>query len=565
MTPRARPGPVAAVAVAVALTAFMLGEVRAQAFDARFERNPIRADETVRLIVESDAGAGGAQPDVEPLRRDFEILGRSTSTQITIDNGRQSASTQWIYELAPRRSGRLTAGPLRMGTMTTPAIALEVLPAAAADAPGGADVFIETDVAPDEVYVQSQLVYTFRIYRAVEFLEAALSDFAPEGAVTHRLGKDATYTRVVGGRRYRVIERRFAVFPQASGRLTLPALRLDARVAEAGAAPAVGRLFGEGRRIRLASQPVDVAVEPRPAGAATPWLPARALALAGQWPEDPPRLVVGEPVTWTLRLEAAGLTAEQLPPLDLPDLGSVRIYPDQPSIETRAGADTVYGVRVQRIAMVPGTAGTLEIPELRVEWWDVEADAPRTAVIPARTIPVAPAPASAGQPSRPVLAAPPAAPETSPRPWPAVSAALAFAWLVTLGALLRVLGRRRRDTRPPISAPADEPPRDTAAARRRVLDACRDASPRAARDALLFWAVLTWPESPPRDLIALAARTRGQPLAEAILILDRALWSARDPGWSGRSLAAGLPRELGPPLARSQRAGADRLPSLHPA
>ena len=566
MTPRALPGPVAAVAVAVALTAVMLGEVRAQALDARFERNPIRADETVRLIVESDAGAGGAQPDVEPLRRDFEILGRSTSTRITIDNGRQSAVTQWIFELAPRRPGRLTAGPLRMGTMTTPAVALEVLPAAAANAPGGADVFIETDVAPEEVYVQSQLVYTFRIYRAVEFLEARLSDFAPEGAVTHRLGKDATYTRIAGGRRYRVIERRFAVFPQASGRLVLPALRLDARVAEAGAAPAVGRLFGEGRRIRLASQPADVVVEPRPAGAATPWLPARALTLAEQWPEDPPRLVVGEPVTWTLRLEAAGLTAEQLPPLDLPDLGSVRIYPDQPSIETRAGADTVYGARVQRIAMVPGTAGTLEIPELRVEWWDVEADAPRTAVIPARTIPVAPAPASAGQPSRPVLAAPPAAPETSPRPWPAVSAALAFAWLVTLGALLRVLGRRRpRDTRPPIPGPADAPPRDTAAARRRVLDACRDASPRDARDALLFWAGLTWPESPPRDLIALAARIRGQPLAEAILVLDRALWSARDTGWSGRSLAAELPRALGPSPARSQRAGADRLPSLHPA
>ena len=90
--------------------------------------------------------------------------------------------------------------------MTSRRFELEVLPAAATNVPGGRDVFIETDVAPDEVYVQSQLVYTFRIYRAVEFLEAKLSDFAPEGAVTHRLGKDTTYTRVVGGRRYRVIE-----------------------------------------------------------------------------------------------------------------------------------------------------------------------------------------------------------------------------------------------------------------------------------------------------------------------------------------------------------------------
>ena len=566
MTPRALPGAVAAVVAAATFATFMFGDVRAQTLDARFERNPIRADETVRLIVEADAGVGGAHPEVEPLRRDFEVLGRSTSTQITIDNGRRSTLTQWIFELAPRRSGRFTAGPLRVGAMTSPAIELEVLPAAAANVPGGRDVFIETDVAPDEVYVQSQLVYTCRIYRAVEFFEATLSDFAPEGAVTHRLGKDATYTRIAGGRRYRVIERRFAVFPQASGRLVLPALRLDARVAEAGAAPAVSRLFGEGRRVRLVSQPVDVAVKPRPAGAATPWLPARALTLTEEWPEDPPRLVVGEPVTWTLRLDAAGLAGEQLPPLDLPDLGSVRVYPDQPTIVTRAGADAVHGGRVQRIAMVPGAAGTLEIPELRVEWWDVEADAPRTALIPARTIPVAPAPASTGQPSRPALAAPSAAPEASPRPWPAVSAALAFAWLVTLGVLLRVLGRRRlRDTRPPVPAPAEEPPRDTAAARRRVLDACRDASPRAARDALLFWAGLAWPESPPRDLIALAARTRGQPLAEAILVLDRALWSARDTGWNGRSLAAGLPRELGSPPSPPHRAGADRLPSLHPA
>ena len=566
MTPRVLPGTIAAVVAAATLATFMFGDVRAQTLDARFERNPIRADETVRLIVEADAEVGGAHPEVEPLRRDFEVLGRSTSTRITIDNGRRSTLTQWIFELAPRRPGRFTAGPLRVGAMISPAIELEVFPAATVNVPGGRDVFIETDVAPDEVYVQSQLVYTFRIYRAVEFFEATLSDFAPEGAVTHRLGKDATYTRIAGGRRYRVIERRFAVFPQASGRLALPALRLDARVAEAGAALAIGRLFGEGRRIRLASQPVDVVVKPRPAGAATPWLPARAITLTEEWPEDPPRLVVGEPVTWTLRLEAVGLAGEQLPPLDLPDLGSVRVYPDQPTIVTRAGADAVHGGRVQRIAMVPGAAGTLEIPELRVEWWDVEADAPRTALIPARTIPVAPAPGSTGQPPRPALAAPPAAPETSPRPWPAVSAALAFAWLVTLGMLLRVLGRRRlRDTRSPVPAPAEEPPQDTAAARHRVLDACRDASPRAARDALLFWAGLAWPESPPRDLIALAARIRGQPLVEAILVLDRALWSARDTGWNGQSLAAELPRELGSPPSPPHRAGADRLPPLHPA
>ena len=578
MSPRALSATAAATAatvVAALLGLFIPADAMARTLDLRFERNPIRADETVRLIVEADAEAGGAEPEIQPLRQDFEVLGRSTSTQITIGNDGRDVRTQWIFELAPRRSGRLTAGPLRVGTMTGPAIDLEVLPAAASDAAGGRDVFIETDLTPEEVYVQSQLTYTLRIYRAVEFLEAALSDFVPEGAVTHRLGKDATYTRVIGGRRYRVIERRFAVFPQASGRLVLPALRLDARVAETGTAPAVGRLFGEGRRIRLASPPVEVAVKPRPATAPTPWLPARALTLAEEWPEDPPRLVAGEPVTWTLRLEAAGLTGEQLPPIDLSDLDSVRLYPDQPAIETRAGSDAVQGTRIQRIAMVPGVAGTLKLPELRVEWWDVEADASRTALIPARTLSVAPAPATA-EPARPVLDTVPGAAsgsDTGRQLWQGLSATLAVAWLGTLGALLHARGRLRRggSTSPGPSEPSAPSP-NLAAGRRRVLDACRDASPRAARDALLDWAVAAWPESPPRDLVALAARVRGGPFAaasfpdfaRAILTLDRALWSAEGGAWTGESLAARLPREIGPPARRDDTAAPHGLPSLHP-
>ena len=448
--------------------------------------------------------------------------------------------------------------------MTSPALVLEVQPAPTAAAQSARDVFLEVEVTPRDVYVQAQLVCVLRIYRAAEFLDAKLSEFDPEGAVTHRLGKDSTYATAIDGRRYRVIERRFAVFPQASGQLVLPAFRLDARIADAGAASTMGRLFGEGRRVRLSTQPVEVAVKPRPAAASTPWLPATAVTLTEEWPEEPPRLVAGEPVTWTLRLGATGLAGEQLPPIEPSGLEGVRFYPDQPGVATRAGTQSIHGELVQRIALVPGTEGTLTIPELRVQWWDVEADAPRTAVIPARTIAVAASPTRAEAP-RPALAAPAAVPATGSRLWQRVSAVLAVVWLATLGALLFVLGRRRRsDVQSP--PPAEDSIRSTAAARQRVLDACRDSSPRAARSALLAWAGLVWTESPPRDLIALAARVRDEPLAEALLALDRALWSAGDADWTGQSLAARLPRELGRrPKSPQRHPTTERLPSLHPA
>ena len=552
--------------ILIAVAAIMLlcaGEVAAQTLEIHLDRNPIHDDETVHLTIEMAADADGATPDLTPLRRHFDVLGRSTNTRVSIANGTRQVRTEWIVELAPRRSGRFTIGPLRVGTMASPTIELEVLSASSTAARSVRDVFLEMEVKRREVYVQAQLVCVLRIYRAAEFLEAKLSDFDPEGAVTYRLGTDATYAKAIDGRRYRVIERRFAVFPQASGSLTLPAIRLDARIAEAGAASTMGLLFGEGRRLRIATQPVEVTVKPRPAAAATPWLPARAVTLTEEWPEEPPRLVAGEPVTWTLRLAAEGLAGEQLPSLELPVFERARAYPDQPSISTRAGAHTMHAERVHRIAMVPGAAGTLTIPELRVAWWDVEADAARTVLLPARTIAVSPA-ASSGEAHRPPLTAPPTAPETEPRLWQGISAALALAWLATLVVLLFVLRRIRR-AGPESFAPAGESPADIATARRRVLDACRDAAPRVARDALLDWAGLAWPESPPRDLVALAARVRDESLAQAILDLDRALWSAGGMSWGGQSLAASLPRELPSPPASRPHAVADGLPSLRPA
>ena len=547
---------------AIATVSLTAGEVAAQTLDIRLDRNPIHDDETVRLTLAAGAAADGATPDVTSLRRDFEVLGQSTNTHVSVANGVRRVRTEWIVELAPRRSGHFTIGPLRVGTMTSPTIELEVLSAFATTTRSVRDVFLEMEVTQREVYVQAQLVCVLRIWRAAEFLDAKLSDFDPEGAVTYRLGKDATFAKAVDGRQYRVIERRFAVFPQASGPLTLPAIRLDARITEAGAASTMGLLFGEGRRLRIATQPVEVAVKPRPAAAPTPWLPARALTLAEEWPEDPPRLVAGEPVTWTLRLAAEGLTGEQLPPLELPVLEGARTYPDQPSIATRAGAHAVHGERILRVAIVPGTAGTLTIPEIRATWWDVESDAARTALLPARTIAVSAAAArSEGLRAAPIP--PRAAPETEPRLWHGISAALALAWLATLAVLLFVL-RRSRPGRPESRAPAGESLRNTATARRLVLDACRDAAPRAARDALLDWAGLAWPESSPRDLIALASRVRDEALARAILNLDRSLWSAGDTGWDGQSLAANLPRELASAPASRSPVADGGLPSLHP-
>ena len=276
-----------------------------------------------------------------------------------------------------------------------------------------------------------------------------------------RLGRDAGYTATRGGRSYRVIERRYAIFPQSSGELHIPPVRFDAEVEDTGTgASSFSRMFMPGRRVRLRTEEYRLEVRPRPPEfEGQTWLPARSLHLVEQWSEDPPALRVGEPLTRTLAIHAAGLRGDQLPEIEMGSPDGLRVYPDQPVIRTASDAELVYGSREQRFAVVPLRDGEVTLPEIRVRWWDGVADSPAEALIPARTFVAAPAPVEAADLVS-ALSSPERSGEAGSAPFPAegaaagiwrwVSAALLALWAATAFAWWRA--RRGASGR---AAPAD--------------------------------------------------------------------------------------------------------------
>src|SRR6185295_11969449 len=122
---------------------------------------------------------------------------------------------------------------------------------------------------------------------------------------------------------------------------------------------------------------------------------------------------------------------------------------------------------IQRIVLVPLDDAEVVIPVLGVQWWDVAADASRTATLPARRV-------------RMQSAFVPAAPDLSPGVPRAIAAA--FAMLLAVAVWWRV---------------RKEPLRD---ARALLREACRKNDPRAARDALVQWWNAASPGATPRLL-----------------------------------------------------------------
>ena len=555
---------------------------------ATLDRSTIAEGDTVTLTIKAEGQhAQGAQPDLSPLQKDFNVLGTSTSQQMQIINGRMSSSASLRVELEPKHAGRIEIPALKVGGETTAPLTLTIAdqPAATASQPGSA-LYLETEVEPHggSTYVQQQIQYTTRLYYSMPLTEGSLGDPEPEHAVVERLGEDKHYQTTVNGQRYQVIERRYAIFPEQSGTFTIPPVSFTGRMATGGATRRpFGRMdsmieqffgrdpfgndsffatpFGDpGKRVHARGEAVTVNVKPQPASySAATWLPGEDLVLHDSWATQPPEFRVGEPVTRVISIDAKGLAASHLPDIAMPAIANMRIYPEQPVRESRTDGAVVYGHSEQSFAFVPQKAGRVTLPEIRLSWWDLKAGKERVAVLPSWNVevlpgaggvqgaPVPPSAAVSKPPAQPAAGSPvPASPAPSPSAtfkallpyWPWIAGG--FALLVFAGLIVWRRSRRR----PPASqapvarepaAPATAPAPDPGGALRSLKQACDDNDARAAARALLDWAAARWPDNPPRNLAAIASRLNDDAGAE-VRRLDQSLYAPGGVVWEGEAL-----------------------------
>ncbi len=582
---------------------------------AELDRTRLGLNETVRLRVIASGGLSG-EPDLSPLEKDFEVLNRSSSSSTTVINGAVSQSREWTLELAPRRTGPLQIPSLSLGADHTSPIALQVVTADQARAGSGPrPLLLDTLVDASSPYVQQAFVYRVKVAYLEQPRSATLSDPVAEGATIEQRGDDQSYTEQIDGRTYRVIERRYLVVPQRSGPLTISAPRLDAVLPDhrpgarrgpfADFEEAFGGGFfqgfpalpdlGSGRRVVERGPDRTLEVRPQPAGAGDPWLPAESIELADEWTPTPPRFRVGEPITRTLTITAKGLTAAQLPVLDMGAPDGVNVYPEQPQGEDLPDPGAPVALKTLKVALVPTQAGALTLPEVRLPWWDTVADRARVAVIPQRTVQVergsAPVPQAPPEPvAETVPAISPATPQASgpddPRevpeplpakgsaerfgaagPWPWVALMLGVGWLLTLGWML--WGRRRIREQGTLLQPLATPRSNSALGKARdaLRSACVAGDPRGARSALLAWGRARWPQDAPQGLGGLAMRLGGEDTQALLNEIDRAIYAQTATGgpvgWNGAALWSQIEPLLGRE-ERRPRKGPEPLPALYP-
>ena len=491
---------------------------------ATADRRTIAMGETLRLTLLGDAGEQPAEIDLTPLNRDWEILSRSSATNARFINGQNQVTRTLEMELAPLREGTLTIPSLTAGGRSTTPLAIRVNPEPVV-APGDELVLFDASVDASSVYVQSEVILTVTLQQAINLDGGEISNFDIPDAVVENLER-RSFQRRVGNRTWLVTELRYAVYPQKSGALRIPAIGFTAREVQPGRSLLGARL---GRRLRMASEPLEIDVKSVPSSfPGEVWLPARALTLEENWSIDPASLNVGDSTTRTLTLTARGLQGSQLPPLssvqgavNIPEL---RFYPDQESIDQSELAEGLQGRRVQSEALVARSGGTWTLPEIRVPWWNIETDRLEFATLPARTV-VVTAIQSADQTNDPTIR-PSAAPASTTLPlwlW-VVSAA---GWLVSLAlGILLWLGSRHTADRSPTPGGATA---KSGSVRQALVEIRKAAAKEDA--ALLRKAILQWADhhhDQGFSSLEALARVSTESLATRLRAVDRSLYGDGD-------------------------------------
>jgi hypothetical protein len=539
---------------------------------ATVDTNSVGGNETLELTIERD-GQTSAEPDLSPLRQDFDVLSTSRSSNVQIVNGSMTSSVRVELSLSPKHSGQVRIPAITWGTDKSEPIVVNVSGASQANpqtrnaSPASGKVFLKTSIELRQSYVQAAVDLTVRLYSAVPLYHADLEIPANSDVLLQQVGADRNETVIENGQRYEVVERHYELFPQRSGSLTLSGPVLDAQIAVQDRMDPFGNsfknLFGNlpfggaftsAKPIRLHGDDIALNVLPRPAATGNEyWLPARDVTLQGEWRPAQGKIKAGDPVTLDLHLKAQGLTAAQLPDLNsllqLPQ--GVKAYPDQAKLTNDSHDGHLVGQRDQSIALIADRAGEFTIPALSVHWWDTKTNEPREANLPARTLSFAPG-ATYASSNPPLVTAPSAAmppreetrarieaatqnPDSgSSKKWFWVSVTLAALWAMSL--IAWYLSRRQPRRLP---APTPEKRDATASdARRRFGDACRRNDARAARSSLLEWIAASNADRRPVSLRAFA-RDAGQPRLTRLLDdLDRACYAGG--AWQGMALLEAL-------------------------
>ncbi|MBU8934670.1 MAG: BatD family protein [candidate division Zixibacteria bacterium] len=353
------------------------------------DRDTIGLDEhaTLQIIV---AGTSQDLPNPQvPTLAAFEVYSQGRSSNFSIINGQVTSSVTYRYLLMPRKHGvfvidniaivhskkRYKGNPVELTVLNTGTSASSQLQdEASASTSRGKDHFLEAVIDKKNPYVNEQVTLTLKFCIAIQYYGSPeLSEPTTTGFWTELLGNKAPYRQKINNRTYKIIERKYALFPTQTGDLTIGRATIRVNVPARGNRgrdpfSAFGDFFNTGKEISVSSKPIRINVRSLP----DEGRPVDFTGSIGNFKisgkTDKREVEVNQPVTLTLRISGTGNIKAAAEPV-IPELDEFRIYRASSSENITKVKDRIGGSKIYEEVFIPKRPGTLEIPAISYNYF----------------------------------------------------------------------------------------------------------------------------------------------------------------------------------------------------
>lgn len=370
---------------------------------ASLDKNPAMLGESVTLDVTVNARVNADIINFRQLENNFTVMVPSVSQSTSVINGVSNQSTRWQVVLLPKKTGTFTIPSFTVNNASSATLTLEVIERGQDNNQASQELFLQSEIEHNELYVQQLTYYQVTIYFSGELQRGSLTEPTLDGAVIQQVGQDAEGSTLVNGIRYRTITRRYAITPQRSGTFDITPPTFSGEVFERDNARY--SYFARTKTVVQQAQPQTITVKAAPVDFPGDWLVAGLVTLSEEWVPGQSELIQGEPVTRIITLSAVDVADNQLPELKQGFPAGIRLYQEQPQSKAAERNGRIIAQKIFTTAVIATDAGTVELPEISLPWWNSQTNQIQYTTLPGRILQVT-ANAGVNQTSQPEPAAP---------------------------------------------------------------------------------------------------------------------------------------------------------------
>jgi len=364
--------------------------------------------ETIYLTIEY-TGEETANPELSTLQDDFQIVSTSSFRNMNYINGVFTQSKSWKIGLKPLKVGKITIKPIKLNDVSSNYVDVEIkettdvayIPDSTQNA--NSPYFqITQKFDTNSPYIQQQLTMFVTVYDSLGLKEGAISiseDARNDWIITSLLDKPIIRQDTINGKKVNATHFVFALFPQRSGTIAAPQITFDGYyLKDAGfSLPNFDddiltfgvdfhNVFGQRVPVKMKTKEQDITVRPAlKTTSGSLWLPLKDLQLTAKWPSGK-EFIVGEAISREITFIATGMSETMVPQIKFAEATGVKQYPEKPQTSEKiVNGQLVTTAKINNV-YIPSHSGKTTLPPIEVEWFDVETNEFRKAVIPEETI-----------------------------------------------------------------------------------------------------------------------------------------------------------------------------------